>query len=383
MALDASETVARFNLRQAEIALEAKGPGCLKREPLFAKLGVRPWPTPCFPISSAARPEISIPAIPEATGIKAMNWRNRIESARHLDEKERLFREGLDATANDVGLLLDFAVFLALERMAPEQARLCYEAAIAQRPTDAVLIGNYALFLANLLRDDDSAESYYQRALTVDPYHSSNLGNYANFLLERRKNPVRAEECFRLARGADPYHVHHLGHYGFSLVDGGGQAVAVLHRLRTAIVADPGRGYSLGNRDVIGLSTIQYEYSDEGCDAQAPRPDLEMLSFFVLSFEGPFDPDQASLMKAVGSHGAAQALPTGNALATYTSEAVELDTPLSRTHWEHASKAGPRRLQIALLSHTIPTAKALQPEVRQEVQRLDSRLRAVVLLESS
>jgi tetratricopeptide (TPR) repeat protein len=311
-----------------------------------------------------------------------MNWQDRIESARSPDERELLFREALDATANDIDLLLGFAAFLAFDRLEPERARPCYEAAIALRPADAILLGNYADFLASLLRDDDRAETYYRKALAADPYHASNLGNYANFLLERRKDPVRAEECFRMARGADPYHVHHLGHYGFSLVDRGEQALEVLHRLRMAIVADAGRGYSLSHRDVMGVSTTQYEYSEGGCTSWVPRVDLEKLSFFTVAFEGPFDPDQGTLMKAISSHGAAHALATGNALATYASEAIELNTRLSRIHWELASHAGPRRLQIALLSHTIPAEEASQPEVRQEVQRLASRLRTVVLLDA-
>ena len=102
-----------------------------------------------------------------------------------MDEKEELFKQGLEATQDAVPLLGNYANFLADQRKDYERAEEYYLKALAADPNHASTLGNYANFLKNQRKDDARAEEYYLKALAADPNHANNLGNYVQFLIGR------------------------------------------------------------------------------------------------------------------------------------------------------------------------------------------------------
>ena len=175
------------------------------------------------------------------------HWQNRINAATNLDEKEKLFKEGLEATQNAVPLLCNYAIFLKTQRKDDVQAQEYYLKALAADPNHPVTLGSYAIFLQTQRKDDVRAEEYYLKALAVDPDHADTLGNYASFLQTQRKGDARAEEYFLKALAADPNHAHTLGNYAVFLQTQRKDDARAEEYFLKALAADPNSANKLGN----------------------------------------------------------------------------------------------------------------------------------------
>ncbi|SFD98726.1 SIR2 family protein [Paracidovorax konjaci] len=115
-------------------------------------------------------------------------WELQAQAAVDLDERNRIYKQGL---------------------------RLF--------PRSAGLIGNYANFLGDQRKDYVAAEAMYRKALEIDPDHANNTGNYANFLADQRKDDA-AEAMYNKALGLAPTDVDFLANFASALLTRGDDA---------------------------------------------------------------------------------------------------------------------------------------------------------------
>jgi hypothetical protein len=100
------------------------------------------------------------------------------------------------------------------------------------------------------------------------------------------------------------------------------------------------------------------------------------LRLSILTFEGPGIPGREELLRTLSRGGVPEWLPTGNALAAYTSEAEEDGVPLTVSFWELANGVAPRHLRLAVFSYTVETADATSAAVQADLRLLDAEIRA-------
>jgi protein O-mannosyl-transferase len=175
------------------------------------------------------------------------HWQNRINASTDLDEKEKLFSEGLEATQNAPQLLGNYAIFLKNQRKDDARAEQYYLKALAADPNHANTLGNYASFLHTQRKDDAGAEEYYLKALAVDPNHANTLGNYASFLYTQRKDDAGAEEYYLKALAVDPNHAAVLGNFASFLHTQRKDDAGAEEYFLKALAADPNQATILGS----------------------------------------------------------------------------------------------------------------------------------------
>ncbi|MGA2436410.1 MAG: tetratricopeptide repeat protein, partial [Bryobacteraceae bacterium] len=112
-------------------------------------------------------------------------WEDEASAAVNAEEKEAVYRAGLEALPRNAPLLGNYANFLSDDRKDYDRAEEFYKRAIEADPKDADFLGNYAIFLKNVRKDYDRAEEFYKRAIEADPKHANTLGNYAGLLFAR------------------------------------------------------------------------------------------------------------------------------------------------------------------------------------------------------
>ena len=184
---------------------------------------------------------------PEKSIMPWWHWQDRINATSDMDEKERLFQEGVSVLPGAAQLLINYAHFLETQRKDDDRAEECYIKAIEADPQDAFTLGNYALFLETQRKDDARAEEYYLKAIDADPQDANNLGNYALFLESQRNDNVRAEEYYLKAIAADPQHAFTLGSYAIFLHTQRKDHARAEEYYLKAIAADPHDSNTLGS----------------------------------------------------------------------------------------------------------------------------------------
>src|SRR5689334_13897652 len=96
------------------------------------------------------------------------------------------------------------------------------------------------------------------------------------------------------------------------------------------------------------------EYEEDGGGLfYADEPDSGTFRLNLLTFEGPKAAGRDDLLSAVKGRGTAEWLETSNALAAYSVEMEEDETPITIFYWKLASAAPPRHLRIAVFSYTV------------------------------
>ena len=186
-------------------------------------------------------------------------WILKANQEKDIEEKDKIYQEGIAKYPQDADLLGAYALFLKDIRHAYDQAEVYYKRALEADPNHANNLGNYALFLHDIRHNYDQAEVYYKRALEADPNHVNNLGNYAAFLYTIRHAYDQAEGYYKRALEADPNHANTLGNYALFLKNirhAYDQAEAYYKR---ALEADPKNANKLGNYAVF-LKDIRHAY---------------------------------------------------------------------------------------------------------------------------
>ncbi|GAB2877277.1 hypothetical protein GCM10027277_53200 [Pseudoduganella ginsengisoli] len=185
---------------------------------------------------------------PEKSGPSAWwHWQKRINVATDAIEKERLYKEGLDAVGNVPQLLSQYAIFLHTQLNDTARAQDYFLRAIAADPTNANYLGNYARFLRALDKDDALIGEFYRKAIAADANHARNLGSYAIFLTEKLNDDVQAEEYFLKAIAVDPSNVTNLGNYALFLEKRRNDDAKAEEYYLRAIGEDPNHAHTLGN----------------------------------------------------------------------------------------------------------------------------------------
>ena len=186
-------------------------------------------------------------------------WILKANQEKDIEEKDKIYQEGIERYPQDADLLGDYADFLCDICHDYDRAEAYYKRALEADPNHANTLGNYALFLKDVRHDYDQAEAYYKRALAADPNHANNLGNYANFLYNIRCDYDQAETYYKKALEADPNHANTLGNYALFLKNirhDYDQAEAYYKR---ALEADPKDANKLGNYAIF-LENIRRDY---------------------------------------------------------------------------------------------------------------------------
>lgn len=186
-------------------------------------------------------------------------WQERAEAASDVEERNRIYQEGIAALPNSHELLGNYAVFLDDIRKDHDKAEAYFVRALEAAPEDTGNLGNYALFLQNIRKDDEKSETYYTRALLAGPADANILGNYAVFLHNIRKDYDKAETYYVQALEADPRHANNVGNYAFFLQNIRKDYDKAEKYFVQALEADPGHANTLSNYAVF-LDDIRKDY---------------------------------------------------------------------------------------------------------------------------
>ncbi len=144
------------------------------------------------------------------------HWQLKIYGTEDVEEKDRLFRDGIKATKNP-NLACNYAIFLQNSLKDYDQAEQYFLKALEMEPDSAIINYNYALFLTNIRENQNNAERHHLKALEAEPDNADFNGSYANFLWIVSKDFDKAEQHYLKALETEPYHVITNGNYAFFL----------------------------------------------------------------------------------------------------------------------------------------------------------------------
>ncbi|MHC4154076.1 MAG: SIR2 family protein [Planctomycetota bacterium] len=131
-------------------------------------------------------------------------WELRAQAEKSPDERERIYRRGLEQFPDNHELVGNFAYFMCKGRRQHDEAEQLYRRALELHPADAHNTGNFAHFLCNVSKNYDEAELLYRRAVELDPDRALPIGNLAVFLWHIRSAFDEAEDLFRRSLMLDP-----------------------------------------------------------------------------------------------------------------------------------------------------------------------------------
>ena len=147
------------------------------------------------------------------------DYQLQINKSKTENEKDRLYRQGLEKFSKSPELTGNYAVFLYNIRKDYDTAEQYYKKALELEPDHANNNGNYAYFLYNIRKAYDTAEQYYKKALKLEPDHTNNNGNYAIFLYNIRKDYDTAEQYYKKALELEPDNANNNVNYAILLSD--------------------------------------------------------------------------------------------------------------------------------------------------------------------
>jgi Tfp pilus assembly protein PilF len=144
-------------------------------------------------------------------------WEMKALSAPGVEERQRIYLDGLQQFPSSAELTCNYANFLVVQRKDFDGADAQYQKALELDPSDEIIIGNYASFLANQRKDFNGAEEMFKKALELDPNNTFNLANYALFLKRQLKDYDGAEAMYKKVLELDPGNANNSGNYAVFL----------------------------------------------------------------------------------------------------------------------------------------------------------------------
>jgi Tfp pilus assembly protein PilF len=129
------------------------------------------------------------------------NWLYELDVALadDIDEKGRIYREGLTRFPDSIELINNYALFLKDKKKAYDEAENLFKIAIVKSPSNAKYLYYYAEFLLRIKKDYYKAEKYLIQALEQDPFDPRCLELYAHLLYEYRKDFIASDKYYRRA----------------------------------------------------------------------------------------------------------------------------------------------------------------------------------------
>ena len=112
------------------------------------------------------------------------DYQLQIDKSKTEDEKDILYRQGLEKLSKSPELIENYALFLHNTLKDYDNAEQHYKKALELEPDHANNNGNYAIFLDDIRKDYDNAEQYYKKALELEPDNANNNGNYALLFIQ-------------------------------------------------------------------------------------------------------------------------------------------------------------------------------------------------------
>jgi protein O-mannosyl-transferase len=142
---------------------------------------------------------------------------NLTRKKQNLDEKEKIYLEGLEKYPDEAELIDSYAFFLASKRKEYDKAEEQYRKAIDLNSSNVTLIGLYADFLACFGNDFDKAEEQYKKVIELEPLIAEYYIEYAYFLTDIRKDFNKAKMQFEKAVELDTENIKNLLDYSYFL----------------------------------------------------------------------------------------------------------------------------------------------------------------------
>lgn len=127
-----------------------------------------------------------------------------VENEGDINEKDRLYKEGILKFPESYQLLGNYANFLNNYLKDFDAAEEFYKRALALNPDNPISNGNYAVFLENSRKDYPQAARYYKSSIALEPTNSANNLNYAIFLSSRIDDLIEAQHFFKKVLDMDP-----------------------------------------------------------------------------------------------------------------------------------------------------------------------------------
>ena len=229
------------------------------------------------------------------------SWQLKVRGTEDNDEKERLFREGMEhcSSANLAG---NFANFMVDVREDYDEAERLYRCALELDPKHANVTGNLALFMKNARGEYDEAERLYRRALELDPEHASNTGNFAVFLQDIREEYDEAERFFRRALELDPAHANIIGNFARFMENVREEYDEAERLYRRVLELDPDHTLHTGNLAELMLMLDRSEeaetFTKRMCELASPNDSasLAVAEFHLLVIDCLRDGDETSTL---------------------------------------------------------------------------------------
>jgi Tfp pilus assembly protein PilF len=143
-------------------------------------------------------------------------WELKAQSAKTIEEKEKIYNEGIFAVPDSPELYCYYAMFLSEEKKDNIAAESNYKRSLSLLPENSIINGSYAAFLFSKMSDNENAEKYFIKSLSANPNDYVVQGNYA-LLLGRTSRREMANATFRRAIELQPNNIANIGNYALFL----------------------------------------------------------------------------------------------------------------------------------------------------------------------
>lgn len=128
------------------------------------------------------------------------NWWDyqlKADLEKDIEEKNKIYLEGLNAHKNNLELTHSYAIFLHNEKKDYNNAEIYYSKCLDIDSNDSFINGNYAILLHTFKPNSkNNAELYFKKSLEENPNSSAINGGYATFLNSKR-NYLEAEIYYK------------------------------------------------------------------------------------------------------------------------------------------------------------------------------------------
>ncbi len=149
------------------------------------------------------------------------NWWDyqlKADLEKNIEEKNKIYLEGMDAHKNNLELTHSYAIFLHNEKEDYDNAEIHYKKCLEINSNDSFVNGNYAIFLYTFRQNYENAELFFKKSLEENPNSSAISGGYAT-LLNSKRNYIEAEVYYRKSLKINPLNADLNGNFSQFLLN--------------------------------------------------------------------------------------------------------------------------------------------------------------------
>lgn len=130
-----------------------------------------------------------------------------------IEEKNRIYLDGMDAYKNNLELTHSYAIFLHSTKKDYENAEYYYIKSLEINSNDFTVNGNYAIFLHIIKKDYENAEYRYKKSFNETIKNHYFMEGYANFLYKIKKDYNEAEKYYKKVFDINPLNANLNGNF--------------------------------------------------------------------------------------------------------------------------------------------------------------------------